>query len=64
MSRRHAIELVLVMQHGGNALHLRITRLDLVQSAEQDVDVRINACRRLVHDVFHAGMRATDHLAD
>jgi len=36
MSRRYPIHLVLVVQHPGDTLNLRIRCLDLVQPAEQD----------------------------
>src|ERR1700756_5978045 len=45
MSRRHAIQLVPVV---------------LMHPAQQDIDVRIND-GRLLNDVLHAGMRATNN---
>jgi len=38
MSRRHGFQLVIVVQHGRDPLHLRIWCLDLVQPTEQDKD--------------------------
>jgi len=55
MSRRDASHLVLLVQHGGNALHLGIGCLNLVQPADQDTDVRIDRSGFL-HDVLHTGM--------
>jgi hypothetical protein len=60
MSRRHAIQLVPVVQYGSNTLNLRIGLLDLMHPAQQDIDVRIDG-GRLLNDVLHAGMRATNN---
>ena len=56
MSRGHPLHLVLVMEHSGDALDLSIWLLDLVHSAEQNVDMRINR-GRLLNDVLHARVR-------
>src|SRR5262245_34734051 len=52
-------ELEPVMQYRGDPLNLGIKLLDLVQSAEKNVYVRINR-GRLLQDVLHARMRTAD----
>ena len=44
------------MEYGGDALDLSIGFLDLVQSPEQSVDVRINRSR-LLEDMLYAWMQ-------
>src|SRR5215471_5116755 len=60
VARRNSLKLILVVQHTGDAIYLRIRCLDLVQPAEQDLDVGIDRIG-LLQDAFHAGMRATHY---
>jgi hypothetical protein len=59
VSGRDKVELVLIVQHGGNALDLGIGLLDLVQPSKQEVHMRIDRAG-LLQDVLHSGMRAAD----